>query len=328
MVTKISQSRVVFMGTPETAVPTLQAMAAVPADGWELVGVVTQPDRPQGRKRVLKASAVKAAAQELSLPLLQPESFRSEPAAVETLVRWAPDVVVVIAFGQILPKRVLDIPPFGCLNIHFSLLPAYRGASPIATAILNGDEITGTSVMLIGKGLDTGPVLAQTPMEVQPADTSHSLGEKMAIQGADLLLQTLPLWLAGQIPATPQKELPGTVSTCKLWRKEQGLLDWCQPADYLERLLRASTHWPGAYTFWHGRTLKILAADCMLDLDLNLPPGSVGMTPGGLAVQTGSGCLLIRRMQLAGRKPLDVRDFLRGTGRDLPGSRFDMNASG
>ncbi len=316
------------MGTPGTAVPTLQALAAAPSGCWELVGVVTQPDRPQGRQRVLKPSAVKTAAQELALPLLQPESFRSEPAAVETLGRWAPDVAVVIAFGQILPKRVLDIPQFGCLNIHFSLLPAYRGASPIATAILNGDEITGTSVMLIGKGLDTGPVLARTPMEIQPADTSHSLGEKMAIQGADLLLDTLPLWLAGQIPATPQKELAGTVSTCKLWRKENGLLDWCQPADYLERLLRASTHWPGGYTFWRGQTLKILAADCALELDLELAPGSIAMPPGGLAVQTGSGCLLIRRMQLAGRKPLDAGDFLRGAGRDLPGSHFDMTASG
>ena len=316
------------MGTPGTAVPTLQALAAAPSGCWELVGVVTQPDRPQGRQRILKPSAVKTAAQELALPLLQPESFRSELAAVETLARWAPDVVVVIAFGQILPKRVLDIPQFGCLNIHFSLLPAYRGASPIATAILNDDEITGTSVMLIGKGLDTGPVLAQSPMEIQPADTSHSLGEKMAIQGAELLLHTLPLWLAGQIPATAQKELPGTVSTCKLWRKENGLLDWCQPADYLERLLRASTHWPGGYTFWRGQTLKILAAECALELDLELPPGSIAMTPGGLAVQTGSGCLLIRRMQLAGRKPLDAGDFLRGAGRALPGSHFDMMASG
>ena len=323
-----SLPRVAFMGTPDIAVATLQALAAAQSSRWNLVGVVTQPDRPQGRKRVLTASAVKVAAQDLSLPLLQPERFRAEPDAVGALAHWAPDVVVVMAFGQILPQQVLEVPPLGCLNIHCSLLPTHRGASPIATAILHGDKITGTSVMLMDEGLDTGPVLAQAPMPILPTDTSLALGQRMAQQGATLLLDTLPRWLAGEIQATPQNELLGTVSTCRIWRKENGLLDWRKPADYLERLLRASAGWPGAYTYWHGQTLKILAVTCDLNLDLGLPPGSIAMTPGGLAVQAGVGCLLIQRMQLAGRQPLDTSDMLRGAGRTMPGSHFTLTASG
>lgn len=314
------------MGTPDAAVPTLQALASQQANLWDLVGVVTQPDRRQGRRRILQASPVKRAAEGLVLPLLQPERFRSEPKAVDALTRWAPDVVVVIAFGQILPQKVLAIPRFGCLNIHFSLLPAYRGASPVATAILNGDETTGTSVMLMDKGLDTGPVLAQTSMKIQAADTSLSLGEKLARQGSDLLQEILPLWLAGEVRATPQSELPGPVSTCRTWRKESGLLDWRKPADYLERLLRASAGWPGAYTYWRGQNLKILAATSDLGLNLALPPGSIEMVPSGLAVQAGAGCLLIRRLQLSGRKPLDTPEFMRGAGQGMPGSRFDLTA--
>ncbi len=323
-----SLPRVVFMGTPDTAVPTLQALAAAQPTRWKLVGVVTQPDRPQGRKRVLTASAIKMAAQAVSLPLLQPERFRAAPDAVAALAHWAPDVIVVMAFGQILPRQVLEIPPWGCLNIHCSLLPAHRGASPIATAILEGDEVTGASVMLIDEGLDTGPVLAQSPMPILPTDTRLSLGQRMAQQGATLLLDTLPRWLAGEIQATPQHELPGTVSTCRIWRKEHGRLDWRKSADYLERLLRASAGWPGAYTYWHGQILKILAVTCDLNLDLGLPPGSIALTPAGLAVQAGVGCLLIHRMQLAGRQPLDTADALRGAGRTMPGSRFALTASG
>ena len=319
-----SLARVVFMGTPETAVPILQGLAAQQSGRWKLVGVVTQPDRPQGRHRTLQPSPVKALAESLALPLLQPERFRAEPESVEALTHWAPDVIVVTAFGQILPQKVLDIPKFGCLNIHFSLLPTYRGASPLATAILNGDEATGTTVMLMDKGLDTGPVLAQATMEIQPADTSLSLGERLVQQGSDLLQETLPRWLAGEVQATPQSELPGPVSNCKIWRKEDGLLDWRQPADHLERLLRASAGWPGAYAFWQGQNLKILAATCDLSLNLDLGPGSIAMTSSGLAVQAGSGCLLIQRLQLSGRKPLNAADFLRGAGRAMPGSRFDL----
>ncbi len=319
--------RVVFMGTPDMAVPTLQALAAAQVRRWSLVGVVTQPDRPQGRKRTPIASAVKMAARDLALPLLQPARFRAAPEAVATLTRWAPDVIVVMAFGQILPSTVLEIPPFGCLNIHCSLLPAYRGASPIATAILHGDETTGTSIMLIDEGLDTGPVLAQAPMPILPTDTRLSLGRKMAQQGAALLRDTLPRWLAGEIAATPQAALPGIVSTCRIWRKENGRLDWHQPADYLERLHRASAGWPGTYTYWRGQLLKILTATCDLHLHLGLPPGSIALVPAGLAVQTGTGCLLIQRLQLAGRRPLDTAEFLQGTGRTMPGSRFTPTAA-
>jgi len=323
-----SLPRVAFMGTPDIAVPTLQALAAAQSGRWNLVGVVTQPDRPRGRRRSLTASAVKTAARPLSLPLLQPARFRAAPDAVAGLAGWAPDVVVVMAFGQILPPSVLELPPLGCLNIHCSLLPAHRGASPIATAILHGDKTTGTSIMLMDEGLDTGPVLAQAPMPISPTDTNLSLSKKMAQQGATLLLDTLPRWMAGEIQATPQNELPGTVSTCRIWRKENGRLDWRKPADYLERLLRASAGWLGAYTYWHGQTLKILDAACDLNLNLGLPPGSVVTTPAGLAVQTGRGCLLIRRMQLAGRQPLDTADVLRGAGRTMPGSRFTPTAAG
>lgn len=315
--------RVVFMGTPAIAVPFLTALAKRQPRPWRLVGAVTQPDRPRGRRRAPQPSPVKQAALELGLPLLQPESFRRNPEAVNALARWRPDAAVVVAFGQILPGPVLAVPRLGCLNVHFSLLPAYRGASPVATAILNGEPESGVSLMLIDAGLDTGPVLAQLPMEIAPRDTTRSLEHRMALQGAEFLDLTLPRWLAGEVRPRPQAELPGTPSECRMWRKEHGRLDWQIPALQLERQVRACTDWPGAFSLWREQNVRILEAECDPDLDLGEASGSIRLTPQGLAVQTGRGVLLIRRLQLAGRKPAAADAFLNGAGREMPGTRFD-----
>ena len=316
--------RLVFMGTPMLAVPILERLLAHRrTGGWDMVGVVTQPDRRQGRKRRLISSPVKEVALRHDLPLLQPARFRRNPEAVERLAAWRPDLIVVMAFGQILPRSVLAIPARGCLNVHTSLLPALRGASPIATALLQGLNTTGVSVMLMDAGMDTGPVLAQAETSVRPQDTSQSLGHRLAAQGAELLISTLPAWLSDQIKPIPQAELPGTVSTCSLMRKDSGLIDWRMPARRIERMVRACHPWPGAHTYWQGRLFKILQARLGPSSPSEAPPGHAALGDAGLEIQTGDGTLLPIQVQMAGKKAMPVEEFLRGSGRALPGSIFD-----
>lgn len=314
------------MGTPAWAVPVLRQLIAHAASApWELAGVVTQPDRRQGRKRQHTVhSPVKTEALAHDLPLLQPATFRRNPAAVAQLASWQPDLIVVAAFGQILPRTVLRLPAQGCINVHASLLPALRGASPIAEALLSGLSVTGTSIMLMDAGMDTGPVLAQARMPIAPDDTTLCLGERLSHQGAALLVETLPRWLAGQIEPQAQDALPGTVSVCSLWQKEKGLIDWQQSGRYIERQVRACYPWPCAYTQWQGQLFKIweatwhpVAGSCLL-------PGQIEMTASGLGVHTGEGMLILRKVQLAGKKAMAIRAFLTGAGRTMPGTRFDL----
>jgi methionyl-tRNA formyltransferase len=307
-------ARVVFMGTPQFAVPTLRALD----ERHDMVGVVTQPDRRAGRGRKLVESPVKQVASERGLALFQPKTFRS-PEAVADLAAWHPDVIVVAAFGQLLPAAVLDLPPHGCLNVHASLLPRYRGAAPIAAAILHGDAVTGITVMQMDEGLDTGPILAQAEYAIAPDDTTASLTAKLAELGARLLVKTLEGWLDGTVHAQPQDDAQATY--CSQLTKEDGRLDWSQSAAYLDRQVRACDPWPGAYTTWQGQRLKLLGARPLPDWQGEGQPGQVQELGAGLGVITGKGALELHQVQLAGKKPMPAGQFARGQ-RDLIGGQL------
>lgn len=297
--------RVVFMGSPAFAVPALEALAGA----YAVVGVVTQPDRPAGRGSRLRPPAVKVAAERLGLPVFQPEKI-SAPDALGQLRAWKPDLIVVAAFGQILPPAVLNLPPYGCLNLHASLLPRWRGASPIAAAILAGDPVTGVTVMVMDEGVDTGPILAQREEPILPDDTTGSLTERLARLAADLLMETLSLYLTGAIQPRPQPE--EGVTYCRPLKKADGRLDWTRPAEELERQVRAVQPWPGAYTFWEDRLLKVLRAAVIPEDRAGELPGRVVSVGDGAAVVTGRGLLRLLEVQLAGRNPLPIDAFLRG----------------
>jgi methionyl-tRNA formyltransferase len=314
-----STLRIIFMGTPDFATPSLQRLHESAARGWGVIAVVTQPDRPAGRGNKMVASPVKHYAVAQGLPVIQPQSLRKEPATVQVLRELAPDLLVVAAYGLILPKRVLEIPTFGALNVHASLLPAYRGASPITAALLDGLGETGVSIMQMDEGMDTGPVLAQARQSIQPNDTTASLSERLAQQGADLLVASIPGWVSGQITAVPQDQLPGSPSICRLVKKEDGEIDWHLPAVQIERMTRAYTPWPSAYTSWRGEPFKIWQASV---LEGSATPGEVVATAHGVAIGTGDGLLLPIRVQPAGKRVMDIRSFLNGApdfaGRRLP----------
>ena len=298
-------TRLVFMGTPSFAVPALEGLI----DSYEVVGVVTQPDKRTGRGRKVVAPPVKQAAMARGLPVLQPKTLR-QPEVIEELKALAPTVIVVAAYGQILPSEVLAIPPRGCLNVHPSLLPKYRGAAPIAGAILAGEEETGVTIMLMDEGMDTGPILAQRRLMIEPEDTTESLSRKLARLGADLLIETLPRWLRGEIAPQPQDDSRATYT--KPIAKEDGLIDWSLPAVEIWRRCRAYYPWPSAYTYWQGRLFKVLRAKPIPQWKGAEKPGRVMRLRQGLAVATGEGALLLEEVQLAGKRAIGAEDFLRG----------------
>jgi methionyl-tRNA formyltransferase len=297
--------RIVFMGTPEFAVPTLEALT----EAHQVVGVITQPDRESGRGRELRLSPVKEAALERDLPLFQPQTLRT-PEAVRQLEDWKPDVIVVAAFGQILRHDVLDLAPYGCLNIHASLLPRWRGAAPAATAILAGDEETGVTIMKMDAELDTGPILAQRKEPIQADDTRAGLEERLSRIGAELLIETLPPYLAGELVPKPQPE--AGVTYAPQLRKEDGQLDWHRSAVELDRQVRAFTPWPGAFTRLQGKRFKILRATPKADWQGDAPPGTIVALEDGCAVATGEGALRLEVVQLAGKRPMHIQAFLCG----------------
>jgi methionyl-tRNA formyltransferase len=310
-------SRIIFMGTPRFAVPTLNALA----DAHQVVGVVTQPDRPAGRGRDLRQSAVKRAAVQQDLPLFQPRSLRT-PQAIAQLAEWDPEVIIVAAFGQILSQDVLDLPPYGCLNVHASLLPRWRGAAPVAAAIMAGDEVTGVTIMKLDAGLDTGPILAQREEAIRPDDTRATLTERLSYVGAELMAETLPAYLTNDLQPQPQAQERATLAD--QIRKEDGQLDWSRSAKELDRKIRAFTPWPGTFTFWHDRRLKILDAAPLLDWQGSAPPGAVIDVEAGAAVATGDGALRLEKVQLAGKRAMEIRPFLRGQ-RGFVGSRLGLD---
>jgi methionyl-tRNA formyltransferase len=309
---------ILFIGTPAFAVPSLRRLAA---GDLTLTAVITQPDRPAGRGQHPRPSAIKVVAQELGIPILQPESLR-DPQALAQLAALQPEVIVAVAYGQILRPQVLEIPPRGVLNVHPSLLPRWRGASPIPAAILAGDEQTGVTIMLMDAGMDSGPILAQRPIGIRPADTADTISERLSFLGADLIAGTLPRWLTGGIQPAPQDE--ALAVTSPLLRKEDGTIDWSMPAVDIWRRVRAYNPWPGAYTsldndmirIWQAWPLEINAA-AEPGAVLSLEPDQRGDLPEGvdqdaITVQTGSGLLAILRLQRAGRRVMSAGEFLRG----------------
>lgn len=309
-------ARVVFMGTPEFAVPTLRALD----EYHQVVGVVTQPDRPAGRGRKLMPSPTKEVALERGLDILQPRSLRS-PEAMQCLTDWRPDVIVVAAFGQILRPEVLALPPHGCLNVHASLLPHYRGAAPIPAAILAGDDKTGVTIMLMDPGMDTGPILDQAEAPISREDTTASLTEKLAHMGAALLLETIAGWLQGR--TTPQAQNDALATYCRPLQKVDGRLDWRRSANYLDRQVRASDPWPGAYTTWQGQRLKVLRVRPRRDGPESDEPGLVISLDGGAGVVTGEGLLELLAVQLAGKRATEIEPFLRGQKEFIGGTLGD-----
>jgi len=294
------------MGTPEFSVPGLETLIATQT----VVGVVTQPDRPAGRGQQLRPSPVKVVAEAAGIPVYQPPSLRREEAAAP-LREWQPDLIVVAAFGQILRPHVLDLPPHGCVNVHASLLPRWRGASPIQHALMAGDEETGVCLMRMDPGLDTGPVYVCRATPITAEDTAVSLHDRLAQMGADLLAGHLAAIIDGRLAPTPQDDALATYAP--MIKKEDGRLDWSQSAAHLDRQVRAMTPWPGAFTTWQEQPLKILAAR---------PTGQPVSGPLGLVVHntagdtavavTGDGGLELQTVQLAGKRAMDMGEFLHG----------------
>ncbi len=299
--------RVVFMGSPEFSVPSLQALSV----HYNVAGVVTQPDRPAGRGQTLTPPPIKALAQQLDLPTIQPQKIR-QPEAMQQLRDWKPDLIVVTAFGQILRQEVLDLPACGCVNVHASLLPRWRGAAPINAAILHGDQQSGVTIMRMDAGVDTGPLISQRATAIQPGETAISLAERLAVLGADLLVETLPGYLSGELAPQPQDEARATYVS--ILKKEDGELDFTLSAAELERKVRAFQPWPGTFTSWQGGLLKVQRARCVFDseIETGLSPGEHTIYQGLPAIGTAQGLLVLEELQPAGKKPLAGKIFLQG----------------
>lgn len=300
------EMRIVFMGTPGFAVLPLEQLVL---NGYQVAAVYTQPDKPTGRGRTLAAPPVRDMALSLKLPVEQPASLKDEEA-VERLAEYHPDVIVVAAFGQILPQRVLDIPRYGCLNVHPSLLPRFRGSSPVAGAILAGDEYIGVTIMLLDRGMDTGPILTRAQVPVLLQDTTGSLTERLSFIGARLLIDALLRWTRGEITPRPQSEVGVTYS--KPVSKEDGRIDWKLPSVEIGRRVRAFNPWPGCYTRWQGKQLKIVVATPSVGAGTPGQVVTLGKDGVRVGVCTGEGILELLEVQLEGKRAMSAAEFLRG----------------
>jgi methionyl-tRNA formyltransferase len=291
------------MGSPDFALPSLRLLA----QNYDVVGVVTQPDRASGRGRELKAPPVKTLALELNIPVIQPQKLR-EPEAMEQLRAWNPELIVVTAFGQILKKNVLELPKQGCINVHASLLPRWRGAAPINAAILAGDEETGVTIMKMDEGLDTGPMLAKRSLRLAPDDTAGSVTQALSTLGADLLIETLPDYLSGRI--VPQSQPDAGATYAPMLKKQDGLLEFTHPAHELERRVRAMNPWPGAWFEWSGNILKVMRAS--VSEAKGLRSGIRFVVEGRPAVMCTDGALVLEEVQPPGKRVMPGKSFLAG----------------
>lgn len=316
--------RLVFMGTPDFAVPSLQALL----DGEDqVVGVVAQPDQPAGRGMTLRAPPVKVLAEAHHIPVFQPSKLRP-PEVLEQLQAWQPDLIVVAAYGKILPTTILTLPPNGCINVHASLLPKYRGAAPIQWAIACGETETGITIMGISERMDAGDIFLQKTISIMDSDTGGTLHDKLAVLGAQALRESLVLLKQGQLTGQPQNEAEATHAP--LIKKEDGRIDWSKDAVAIERRIRAFNPWPSAYTTLHGQLFKVLAARVITTKEKaeqsapQLSSGTVmAITAESLTVATGIGALALEEVQLEGKKRLAIREFLKGY-RLVPGLKLGV----
>ena len=309
--------RIVYMGTPPFAVPPLQSLITA---GHEVVGVVTRIDKPAGRGKVLTPPAVKIAAEQSNITVFQPKRVR-ERSSVEAIEAMEPDVIVVAAYGQILPREILALPKFGCVNIHASLLPAYRGAAPINWAIISGETRAGITIMQMDEGLDTGAILAQESVPIDPRDTTGTLTEKLSELGSWLIVDTLSRIEVGGLTAVPQDN--GKASMAPLLKKADGLIDWTMSAREIHNRVRGLTPWPGAHGYLDGKVIKVLGTEVAEGTG---EPGALyEQDRNGLAIGTGNGLLRIVTIQPEGKKPMSANDFLRGH-RGVAGKKFERRS--
>ena len=298
--------KVIFMGTPDFSVGTLEALVAA---GHEVVLAVTQPDKPKGRGKEMQFTPVKECALKYNIPVYQPRRVR-EPECIEELRKYEAHIMVVVAFGQILPKEILEMTEYGCVNVHASLLPKYRGAAPIQWSIIDGEEVTGVTSMQMNEGLDTGDMLLKVEIPIEEKETGGSLHDKLAEAGAKLCVETLEGLQAGAITPIPQGET--TTSYAKMLDKQLGNIDWGKSAIEIERLIRGLSPWPSAYTNWNDKVMKIWDAVCV-SMDSDAKPGTIiQVTRDSFLVQTGDGVLEVRELQIPGKKRMDAGAFLRG----------------
>ena len=306
--------KIVFMGTPGFAAPVLSALMDA---GHDIVGVYTQPDRPSGRRRRPRPSGVKALAIERGLRVFQPESLRRDEGARRDLASLGPDLIAVAAYGLYIPSDVLAAPRLGCLNVHPSLLPLYRGPSPVASAILNGDGVTGVTVMVVTERMDAGPIAAQRETPIGPEETTPELTARLVEMGAGLLLEVLPGWQRGDIRPREQDESRAT-QTRRLSR-DDGRIDWSRPADEIGRRVRAYDPWPGSFTHWRGKMLKMSGVSVLPNPPRATGPGEVVPIQGGIGIGTGDGLIAPGSLQIEGRRPVEPAEFARGY-RDFVGT--------
>jgi methionyl-tRNA formyltransferase len=300
----MAAGRIVFMGTPQFACPTLQMLID---RGENVVAVVTQPDRPKGRGQQLQPPPVKELAGAHGIPVFQPIKVRV-PEAVDRIREYAPDLIIVVAFGQILPKALLDIPQHGCINVHASLLPKYRGAAPINWCIINGETETGITTMLMDVGLDTGDMLVKRAIPIADDETAESLHDRLALLGAETMAETLDLLAAGQL--TPEKQDDSASCYAPMLKKDLGEIDWTKSPVEISNLVRGVTPWPGAYTHLDGKLLKLFSAQVAAGTGA---PGTVlAAGANGLEVACGGGSVVFTDLQLEGKKRMKAADFLTG----------------
>lgn len=297
--------RIIFMGTPEFSLPGLASLNA--SSNFEIVGIFTQPDKPVGRNQILTPPPVKEFALKHNLKIFQPQKIKLE---IETIKNLRPDLIVVIAYGKIIPPEILSIPKYACINVHASLLPRYRGAACLNAPILNGDDETGVTIMQMEADLDTGPILKQKAIELTGTETLEIVHDKLSALGAELLIPTLNDFIAGKV--TPQAQDDSRASYVKTIKKEDGKINWAKPALEIERMVRAYNPWPGTYAISDGKIIKLISVDHKILKSKEHEIGESFLADGRLAVQCGQDSLVILRLQLEGKKIMESQEFLRG----------------